>query len=290
MQDGPCVTFLQWALPRMDLRWPGFRRVRGQVCKRLQRRLRELRLPDLEAYSHYCLQQPEEWKILEALCRISISRFYRDRGLFTLLGKELLPELATQVGATMDNSLRIWCAGCASGEEPYSLALVWAFQLAANYPDIHLQILASDIDPQLLQRAARARYRDSSLKELPSVWKERAFSRVGDDFHLRQSYRRPVQLLQHDLRGPAIKGPFQLILCRNLAFTYFSEPLQRQVLEKFQQVLLPGGCLVIGSHEALPISPSGFSPLNSKLGIYRKAATPLIPPVREGCSNNSAGP
>lgn len=274
MEDRPCVTFLQWALPRIDLRWPGFRRVRGQVCKRLQRRLRELQLPDLEGYRIYCLQQPEEWEILQALCRISISRFCRDRELFTLLGEALLPELVTQVSTTTDNNLRVWCAGCASGEEPYSLALLWAYQLAAAYPNVNLQILASDIDPQLLQRAVRAQYRASSLKDLPSGWKERSFSRVGDDFHLCQSYRRPVRFLQHDLRGPALKGPFQLILCRNLAFTYFSEPLQAQILEKFQQALVPGGNLVIGSHEALPESPSGFSPWNSQLGIYRRSVSP----------------
>ena len=90
MKHDDCVGFLQWALPRLRLRWPGFRRVRRQVCQRLGRRLRELGLGELQAYQLYLGNHPTEWQVLDGLCRITISRFYRDRTIFVALEREVL--------------------------------------------------------------------------------------------------------------------------------------------------------------------------------------------------------
>ncbi len=94
MRDTECIAFLQWALPKMGFRWPGFRKVRGQVCKRVGRRLKELGLADLEAYREYLEVHPDEWAILDGFCRITISRFFRDRDVYETLGSDVLPELA----------------------------------------------------------------------------------------------------------------------------------------------------------------------------------------------------
>jgi chemotaxis protein methyltransferase CheR len=80
MSDSQCVVFLQWALPRLRVRWAGFRKVRRQVCRRVWRRARELGLADLVAYRAYLEEHPEEWALLDSMARITISRFYRDRG------------------------------------------------------------------------------------------------------------------------------------------------------------------------------------------------------------------
>ena len=93
MKDESCICFLQWALPRLHMRWPGFKKVRGQVCKRLGRRLEELQLADLKNYRMYLEDNPLEWHILDSLCRITISRFYRDKGIFDSLYSHVLPEL-----------------------------------------------------------------------------------------------------------------------------------------------------------------------------------------------------
>ena len=85
MNDADCVEFLQWALPRLRMRWAGFRKVRGQVCKRIGRRLKELGLGDIDAYRSYLDKHSEEWEILDGLCRITISRFHRDRKVFECL-------------------------------------------------------------------------------------------------------------------------------------------------------------------------------------------------------------
>jgi hypothetical protein len=95
MKDIKCIQFLQWALPRLRMRWPGFRKVRRQVCKRINRRIMELRLNDVESYRGYLQIHPDEWIYLDSLCRISISRFYRDKSVFDCIGDKVFPALAS---------------------------------------------------------------------------------------------------------------------------------------------------------------------------------------------------
>ncbi len=82
MKDPECIRFLQWALPQLHMRWPGFRKVRAQVCKRIGRRMTGLGLSEFSSYRSYLEETPEEWSTLDTLCRITISRFYRDRDVF----------------------------------------------------------------------------------------------------------------------------------------------------------------------------------------------------------------
>jgi chemotaxis protein methyltransferase CheR len=94
VDDRDCTAFLQWALPQRDLRWPGFRKVRRQVCKRLKRRIRELGLGDLAAYRSRLEADPAEWRAFDECCHITISRFFRDRGVFEVLRTYVLPDIA----------------------------------------------------------------------------------------------------------------------------------------------------------------------------------------------------
>ena len=121
MRQADCVEFLQWCLPRLHMRWAGFRKVRSQVCKRIRRRLTSLGLEDLDAYQRYLETHAGEWPHLDAMCRITISRFYRDREVWESLRRRALPALAAAAGERGDGVLRAWSAGCASGEEPYTL-------------------------------------------------------------------------------------------------------------------------------------------------------------------------
>jgi len=101
MKDAQCVAFLQQTLPRLGMRWAGYRKVRRQVCKRIDRRLHALGLADIESYAGYLETHPEEWESLDAFCRISISRFCRDRGSFDRLAQEVLPRLAQGVSGAL---------------------------------------------------------------------------------------------------------------------------------------------------------------------------------------------
>ncbi len=272
MSDFSCAEFLQWALPRLSLEWQGFRRVRRQVCRRIGRRAQDLKLPDLVAYRAYLEVHPEEWALLDSFCRIPISRFLRDRIVFDLLGAEVLPELAAAAAARGARDLRCWSAGCASGEEPYSLKILWTREVASRFPDLSLAVVATDIDEELLDRARAARYRASSLRELPEAWVEKAFTRSNGFFELRTELRAGVEFLRQDVREEAPPGPFDLILCRNLVFTYFDAALRQGTLQRILRELCPGGALVIGLRERLPEGAAGVAAWNARLKIYRRSA------------------
>jgi chemotaxis protein methyltransferase CheR len=273
VKDAECVAFLQWALPRLELRWPGFRRVRAQVCKRLQRRMVALSCGDVSAYRRYLSAHEGEWAVLDGLCRITVSRFYRDRAVFAKLTETILPELARAALGRGAAALRVWCAGCASGEEPYTLAIAWRLGLAQRFADLPIHILATDADAALLSRAGEACYPGSALKDLPSTWRDAAFSERDGRWCLRREFAVPVRFLLHDLRTPPPEGDFDLVLCRNLAFTYFEHQLQVNTAQAIRECLLPGGVLVTGIHERLPEGIPDLAVMDERLGLYRKPDT-----------------
>lgn len=274
MRDEDCVSFLQAVLPHLHLRWPGFRKVRGQVCKRLHRRLHELALENVKAYRQYLAVHAAEWQILDALCRVSISRFYRDKQMFAFLEHTVLPELARQAVARKDDALRVWCIGAGSGEEPYTLAILWQLQLQQQFPGLRLQILASEADPTLLQRCALACYDYSSVKNLPSRWRDNVFAIREEKYCLQPEFQAKVRFIQHDVRdafaGVVAAGSIDLLLCRNLVFTYFDAPLQQQTLRRCLKVIRPGGALVIGIHEQLPEEVKEIKVWSDRLRIFCK--------------------
>ena len=264
-----CANFLSWALPRRGLALPGIQRVRRQVCKRLQRRLRELRLPDLESYRRHLEAHPDEWAAVDRCCCITISRFYRDRPVFDRLASEVIPVLAAAAHAAGRGALRVWSAGCASGEEAYTVSLIWHLVVARKYGVLSLAAVATDIDEKVLARAEDALYPPGCLRELPRNWVEVAFAEESGFLRLRPAYRAGITFLREDLRSSAPDGPFDLILCRNLAFTYFDERGQWEALVRLASRAAPGGALVIGRHETLPQDPHAFEPWLPELGIFR---------------------
>ena len=271
MKDSDCVTFLQWALPHLRKRWPGFRKVRKQVCKRIDRRLKELDLPHVAAYRGYLESQPAEWSRLDSLCRISISRFYRDRRVFDRLPQAVLPELAFQAANRGENELRLWSIGCASGEEAFTFSLIWHLTLKANFPELSLKLVATDADPTMLQRARQGCYPASSLKELPPAWREAAFVHIGPEYCLQERFRAGIEFSCQDIRTEQPQESFHLVACRYLVFTYFQASLQQQILARITQRLRPDGGLVIGNSETLPNDTPGLTPWLSEQNFFRRA-------------------
>ena len=131
LKDPDCVSFLKQNLPQLHLRWSGFRRVRRQVCRRLRARFRKLGLEDFASYRNYLVNNPDEWSVVDACCRVTISRFYRDALVFEQLC-QILPTLIQLGQERGDSSIRCWCAGCASGEEVYTLKLIEHFCLSSQ--------------------------------------------------------------------------------------------------------------------------------------------------------------
>jgi chemotaxis protein methyltransferase CheR len=274
VNDTHCIAFLQWALPRLGMRWAGFRKVRRQVCNRARRRARELGLSDLTAYRAYLETHPEEWAVLDQLTPITISRFHRDRGVFEHLAREVLPTLAARAINRGSDRLEIWSAGCASGEEPYTLAILWEAELTHRFPSLPIRILATDTDAAMLARAHRACYPASSLRELPERWRTAAFAQRDELCCLHARYKQAVTVASHDIRTGPPDGPFEMIMCRNLVFTYFDAQHQLTVGAVLTDCLRPGGVLVLGAHEQLPEDLRCLEPLSAAHGVYRRLPTP----------------
>ena len=233
------------------------------MCKRIHRRIQELHLADIVSYQSFLEDHPAEWRLLKELCRVTISRFYRDRQVYETLEKRVFPLLAETVEESGENSLRFWSAGCASGEEPYTLALLWDLRLKSQHPGVDVQILATDVDTQVLQRAEAASYPPSSLRELPEDLKRQGFTFRADCFDLNPAFRLKVIFHKQDLGENLPSGSFHLILCRNLVFTYFEKALQKRIFTAMENILIPGGFLVIGAHE------NPF-PADSRLAVFAK--------------------
>jgi len=270
MTDAECVALLRWALPRLGLRWPGFRKVRRQVCKRVARRMAALGLAEVAAYRARLEREASEWELLDGLCRITISRFWRDRGVFEHLGARVLPELARRAGVEGRDTLACWSAGCAGGEEPYSLKILWELGPGPGFPGLRLEVIGSDADPIMVRRARAGLYGGGSLKELPAAWRQAAFEAAGARYRLRPRFRAGVAFARQDIRRRMPEGPFDLILCRNLVFTYFDEAGQRRLARRLARRLRPGGMLVLGKHEAPPEGCGELITTEPKLGIYRR--------------------
>ncbi len=271
MKDSECTHFLQAILPKLNLRWNGYRKVRKQVCKRIKKRIFELSLKDLKSYEKFLNQHPEEWEILDNLCRVTITRFFRNKKTFEYLGQVGFPYLIQNLLHQKHIVLRCWSAGCASGEEPYSLKLVWEHWVEPFPGKMNLEIVATDINSGLLKRAQEGQYPPSSLKELPEHWVSEAFDFNNKQFTLKEKYKHNIQFIKQDLRKTDLEGPFDLILCRNLAFTYFDFESQIKILSKIDQLIRPEGLLVLGAHENFPdFFESRYFQLEANVPIFSK--------------------
>jgi chemotaxis protein methyltransferase CheR len=283
MTDSDAAALLVWALPRLRLRWGGFVHVRGQVCKRLRRRVAELGLPNLAAYRARLLGDAEEWHVLEGMCGVTISRFYRDGRVWDTLREDVLPSLVASALAAGESNLCCWSVGCASGEEPYTLSMLWALGLDAPAASelgtrrpLGLRVLGTDVGEQVLARAKMARYAAGTLRELPAHWREQAFDAGDGWFQLREAFRGAVELRRADVRVSLPEEVFHIISCRNVVCTYFDEPLQTETLQRIATCLAPGGLLLLGRQERLPAkllaglpASASFEPWRAELGMYR---------------------
>lgn len=272
MDDSSCVRFLQWLLPQLRMRWAGFRKVRHQVCKRIQRRLRQLELVDIDAYRDYLLRHQDEWSVVDHLCRVTVSRFFRDKVVLDHVRTEVLPELAQIAINAGDSLLRGWSAGCAMGEEAYTLVLIWDKSTADDFPQLDITVVGTDIDEFVLRRADIACYGHGSIKALPQDWLQSEFTRQDDLYCLKPRLRCKASFIQQDIRDRNTKGPFHIIFCRNMVFTYYENSLQLEMLACLRDNLVEGGALILGGHESLPEGYSGFEPWPGQRAIFRKTS------------------
>jgi chemotaxis protein methyltransferase CheR len=238
--------FLKSTLPHLGLRW---RRFKGKsIRKRIIGRMQQLDLQSWSQYGSHLLENEEERDYLTGLLTVTISRFWRNGQLFEDLEKTWLPKVLERLPA--GEPLQIWSSGCASGEEPYSLLILWQESFVNS--GHNLRLLASDVDERCLQRALRGRYPASSFREMPKQLREKYFTNEGGTFCVDPDFPKRIIWLEHNLiSDPPLSGN-HLILCRNLAYTYFTDSLQEEITARFHRALLPEGLLVLGRKDHLP--------------------------------------
>jgi chemotaxis protein methyltransferase CheR len=263
------VRFLQAVLPEVEMVWKGFRKVRRQVCRRVRLRMAELALASFDDYRTYLDAHADEWIVLDSFLRITISRFYRDRGFFDRLRDDLLVPLCEDATARGEASIACWSAGCASGEEPYTLALIWEAELGPRFPALTPHIVATDVGGVMLARARQGIYEPGSLRDLPPEWIPRYFNEQAGRHKLKPALACQVTFSQQDIRREWPQGPFHLILCRHLVFTYYTESLRRRIAAELIARLRTGGLLVLGNRETLPHGIAGAMPTAYR-AIYKR--------------------
>ena len=222
-------------------------------------------------YRSYLEQHAEEWKILDSLCYITISRFYRDRKVFGTLQHQILPRLSRNALIRNRVEIRCWSMGCCSGEEPYTLQILWHLDLLPKLPkQLPFKIIATDRRPDLISRAKRGQYPQGNLKELPTTFLEKAFIQSNSNCILKGYLKTGIRFSAQDIRQQLPEGNFDLILCRNLVFTYFQHDLQSRLSEQIFKRLTSNGFLVLGANESLKSSGDSLTPYSVEKSIYWK--------------------
>jgi len=237
----------RYLLNYLNRPWAGFRKVRKSVKKRIRRHMQALGCATVEQYLIELERQPESMAATHQCLRVTISRFFRDRQLWQVLKKRILPCLARQ----FNPPIRIWSAGCACGEEPYSLAILWN---ELGRPST-LDLLATDVDEVCLSRARQGIYSRSSLKEVPDDIQARYFEmkKGGRQFLINTHLLPPIRWRQRDLLNPPLENDFyHVILLRNNLLTYYTGIELKKTFEQIIARITPGGYLVAGSHEKIP--------------------------------------
>jgi two-component system CheB/CheR fusion protein len=249
------------------------------IRRRLQRRMLDTRNDKLEDYVRYLRRHPEEYERLANSFLIKVTDFFRDADLFNHLRDQIMPALIDEARAH-GNELRLWSAGCATGEEAYSLAILVSELLGDELEQFSVRIFATDLDSDAVAFARRGIYPTSALKNVPAELRERHLSRLESAWEVRKQLRAMVIFGQHDLGQRAPFPRIDLVLCRNVLI-YFTPELQRRALQLFAFALRENGLLVLGKAESTSPLPENFTMVQTRLKIFRRhGERVLIPPSR----------
>ena len=251
-----------------DLSWSGYRKVRKGVKKRLYRHMQQLGCRRIADYLADLAQDRQSRLACEQLLTVSISRFFRDRALWDCLEQDLLPDMA----ARFQKRLTIWSAGCASGEEAYSVKIVWSRMKQDRQHLSDLYVVATDKNHETLDRARAGIYGASSLRELPADWIDAHFTRVKGkkSYRIRPHLQHGIIWMQHDLLNGPPKVMFNVIFLRNNLLTYYRKSLQQTALDGILQQLSQPGLLIVGSRERCPTETGELLRHPHAAGVFRK--------------------
>ncbi len=243
---------------------------RQYLERRLSARLRTLGLHSYRQYSELLDRDPEEYAALINTLTINVTEFYRDKAVFDVFRAEIVPLMIESKLGTRHRMIRVWSAGCATGEEPYSITMSFLDALGDHKKEFLLTVLGTDLDPGALATARQGVYRAEKLHTIPREHQVRYLEMHGDSFSVRPEVTSHVKFRQMNLFSDRPVSIVDVIFCRNV-FIYFGREQQAEVLEHFWGALSRGGFLVLGRSEKLAASVAGrFELYNGRERIYRK--------------------
>jgi chemotaxis protein methyltransferase CheR len=242
---------------------------RQMVYGRLVRRLRELRIGSFAEYVALLRDDaggPEFVNLINAVTT-NLTSFFREKHHFDVLREKVIPEFVTRNSAK--RSLRIWSAGCSTGEEPYSIAMTVLDCLPAGWD---LKILATDIDTKVLATASAGVYGEDRIRSLPDTLKRRGFLRgrgeSSDKVRVRPEFQQPISFKQLNLMEAwPMRGQFDFIFCRNVVI-YFDKPTQQRLFDRFADQLVDDGYVFLGHSETMHNLTTRFRLLGQT--VYQK--------------------
>jgi two-component system, chemotaxis family, CheB/CheR fusion protein len=239
----------------------------GSLERRIQRRMQSIEIEDYERYQDYLQVNPEEFTDLFNTILINVTGFFRDREAWEYVAGEVVPALIES--APSQESIRVWSAGCASGEEAYTAAIILAEALGDDDFRHRVKIYATDVDEEALQRARMATYTRDEVKEVPDDLAEKYFQRGPLGYTFRTDLRRSVIFGRNDLVQDAPISRVDLLISRN-ALMYFTPETQARILRHFNFALRDSGYLFLGKSEMLITHTDLFMPHNLKWRVFTK--------------------
>jgi two-component system, chemotaxis family, CheB/CheR fusion protein len=247
--------------------------------RRFRRRMFQVKQKSYSEYSDYIRSHPEEINQLLSTLLINVTQFFRDPPAWEILRHELLPNILDKIKP--GHSFRAWAAGCATGEEAYSIAMLVAEHLGPRLPEYDVKIYATDIDEEALNAARRGEYPIEAVRSIRAEWREKYFH-GSKMLRVNRDLRRLVIFGVSNLAQDAPISHVNLLTCRNLLI-YFDPPLQKQILSRLHYALEPGGILFLGRAESQLANSSQFKRLNARWRIFQRiyADLPAAEPIAE---------
>jgi len=264
-------TLLQFVKDSRGFDFTGYKR--SSIERRVAKRMGEVGTDRHEDYVDYLQMHGDEFAALFNTLLINVTGFFRDPQTWEYLASEIVPQLVAARPA--DTPLRVWSAGCASGEEAYTLAMVFARVLGDDAFRDRVKIYATDVDEEALDSARLGTYLPRQIEDVPREAIERFFERTGQRYVFRKDLRRAVIFGRNDLVQDAPISRIDLLVCRN-TLMYFNAETQSQILRRFHFALDDDGVLLLGKSEMLITHNDLFTPVDLKRRVLRKVVKPAL--------------
>ena len=256
--------------------------------RRVERRINLRGVPTLESYARLIRQEPDEAVALMKELLISVTNFFRDADAWAVLEERIVPRLFLKKGS--HDQVRVWVAGCATGEEAYSMAMLLQSYAVQTVDPPLIQVFGTDLDEQAIATAREGRYSEAEVADVPDDRLARYFHRDGGGYRVRRELRETVLFAHHNVIKDPPFSHLDLISCRNLMI-YLNRDIQERVSETFHFALRPGGFLFLGTSESPDSAGDLFMRAEGAAHIYQsRTATSRLALAAADTTLNSARP